>query len=54
MPEKGKVTTIRFSFDEYDRMKEAAKSEGLDISSYIRRCATLYTREHHPELFERS
>jgi hypothetical protein len=42
---------IRFDDDDYLAVEAAAKAEGLDISSYCRRCTLVYTREHHPEAF---
>lgn len=49
-----KEKTIRFDDAIWDAIEKAAEAEGIDTSNYIRRCVTLYTREHHPELFERS
>lgn len=43
---------IRFEDDDYPAIERAAKAEGLDISSYCRRCTLMYTREHHKEVFQ--
>ena len=50
-PDKSPTTSVRFSPEDRAIIEKAAKAEGLDTSAYIRRCAVLYTREHHPELF---
>lgn len=49
-----KPRSVRFEKDMDKLMEEAAKLEGLEVAAYIRRCAILYTREHHPELFSKS
>lgn len=33
---KGKLTSIRWSLELYNRLDEAAKDKGLNVSSYIR------------------
>jgi hypothetical protein len=45
---------VRFDKDDMEIVMKAAKKEGLAVSSYMRRVVMLYTREHHPELFEKS
>jgi len=49
-----KPRSIRFDKETDKLIEEAAREEGLETAAYIRRCTILYTREHHPELFEKS
>ena len=50
--DKNPPKSVRFDAEDRLIVEKAAKLEGLDASSYIRRCTMTYTREHHPELFQ--
>ncbi len=52
-PDKSPTTSVRFSPDDRVIIEKASRIEGLEPSAYIRRCAMVHTREHHPELFEK-
>jgi hypothetical protein len=43
--------TIRFEDDDWPAIEKAAALEGIDPTSYMRRCVITYTREHHPDAF---
>lgn len=43
--------SVRFEDTDLPIVKAAASAEGLDTASYCRRCAILYTKEHHPDLY---
>lgn len=46
---------VRPSEEERKVLQEAAALEDIPgLATYVRRAALQYTREHHPELFERS
>jgi len=53
-PKKNSPISIRFEDSEREAISMAAKLEGISMAAYVRRCAILYTREHHPELFQKS
>ena len=44
---------VRWEDDDFQAIEKAARKEGIDLSNYIRRCTIQYTREHHPETFEK-
>lgn len=43
--------TLRFDETDIQPVEKAAALEGIDFTSYCRRCIIMYTREHHPEVF---
>ena len=49
-----KEKNVRWDDDDFAAIEKAAKLEGVDTSNYIRRCVLVQTREHHPELFDKS
>jgi hypothetical protein len=42
---------IRFQEEDIRPLEESARLEGIDFTSYVRRCAVVHARENHPEVW---
>ena len=43
---------MRWEEPDAEAIQRAADLEGIDFTSYVRRCALTYTRQTHPQVFK--